>query len=67
VKATKQDVIRLAKSLKQDFMAGKYKGSYVERLEGIVLGFENAFRAGNGNIGIESRGKYFYLYVDLKV
>lgn len=67
MKASKADVLKLAKSLKDDFKRGIYKGSYVEALERIVLGFENAFRAGDGNIGIESRGRYYYLYVDLKV
>lgn len=67
MKATKKDIQRLAKSLKEDFKKGCYQGNYSDRLEGIVLGYENAFKSDNGSVGIESRGRYFYLWLDTNI
>lgn len=67
MKATKAEIMRLAKSLKEDFKAGKEKGSFADRLDRIVLGFEYAFVSDIGNIGIESKGRLFYLYTDIRV
>lgn len=68
MKATVSNIKSLAKSLKQDFKNGKQTGSYSATLERIVLGYENAFRSGDGHVGIEIRGGNFkYLYLDIQV
>lgn len=68
MKATIKQVQNIAKNLKEDFKKGEEKGSFSERLERIVLGFENAFRTGNGEVAIEVRGgNYKYLFTDIKV
>ncbi|MDI9866080.1 hypothetical protein QM480_17190 [Flectobacillus sp. DC10W] len=56
MKATKKEIQRLAKSLKEDFKRGVYHGSYSERLEKIVLGFDNVTRSDDGIIGVHVRG-----------
>lgn len=68
MKATIKQVKNIAENLRNDFKQGKEKGSFSEKLERIVLGFENAFRSGNGEVGIEVRGgNYKYLFTDIKV
>lgn len=67
MKATVKNIQSLAASLKKDFGSGLHKGSFSERLEKVVLGYENAFRSDEGLVGITTKHGNKYLWIDINV
>ncbi len=66
MKATKKDLLRLGKLLRDDFRSGKLTGSFADRMEQIVLGYENSYKAQNGEIGITSMGRNLALWREIR-
>jgi hypothetical protein len=68
MKVTLKNAKKLVADIKEEFTSGNWKGSYSERVENTLLGFDNAFRSGDGNVGIILKnGDMKYLHFDIKL
>ena len=68
MKASLKTINKVISDIKSGFKSGELKGSYSERVENTLLGFDNAFISGDGNIGIVLKnGDFKYLHIDIKL